>query len=54
MTRLQFREFLSETLELTDVILMDRIYKLFNHSGGETLDTEDWINGLSVFLKGAL
>ena len=47
-----FRQFLNEKFDMTDDILMDRIYKFFNSGGSDEIDGEEWILGFSTFLKG--
>merc|ERR1740128_80828 len=52
MDRNQFREFLHDRFDMTDDILMDRIFKYFDNVNDGTITREEWIIGLNVFLKG--
>ena len=47
-----FREFLHFNFEMTEDILMDRIYKLFTKATSEDIDVQEWILGFNIFLKG--
>ena len=52
MRRKKFKEFLNDTLDITNDVIMDRIFKYFNKVTSDDLDVEEWIVGFSVFLKG--
>ena len=45
-----FREFLHYNCDMTDDILMDRIYKFFNSD--DDITKQDWVIGFNIFLKG--
>ena len=47
-----FREFLHYNCGITDDILIDRIYKIFNCFSTDDIDKQDWIIGFNIFLKG--
>ena len=47
-----FREFLHDNLDMTDDVIMDRIFKYFNRVSTDDIDIEEWITGFNVFLKG--
>ena len=52
MDRSRFREFLHNAFDMTDDILLDRIFKYFDSDNDGYIGREEWIMGLSVFLKG--
>ena len=52
MDRSRFREFLHNGFDMTDDILLDRIFKYFDSDNDGYIAREEWIMGLSVFLKG--
>ena len=52
MDRQMFREFLHDKLNMTDDIIMDRIFKYFNKVSTDDIDMEEWIMGFNIFLKG--
>ena len=52
MDRNTFREFLHDAFNMTDDILMDRIFKFFDTKSDGTITREEWIMGLNVLLKG--
>ena len=54
MDRVTFQDFLHETFNMTDDILMDRMFKFFDSRGGGLISREEWVMGLNVLLKGGL
>ena len=52
MDRKLFREFLHHNFDMTDDVLMDRIYKYFNNLNADNIDKQEWILGFNIFLKG--
>ena len=52
MDRQMFREFLHDKLNMTDDIIMDRIFKYFNKVSTDDIDMEEWIMGFNIFFKG--
>ena len=44
-----FREFLHENLDMTDDVIIDRIFKGFNK---HNIDMQEWVTGFNIFLKG--
>ena len=52
MNRKTFRAFLNENFGMTDDVIMDRLFKNFNRLSRDDIDTEEWILGFSVFLRG--
>lgn len=53
MDRTRFREFLHNAFDMTDDILLDRVFKRFDADNDGYISREEWILGLSVFLKGS-
>ena len=47
-----FREFLHDKLDMTDDIIMDRLFKYFNKVCTDDIDLEEWVTGFNIFLKG--
>ena len=54
LDRTRFREFLHNAFDMTDDILLDRIFKFFDDDNDGFISREEWILGLSVFMKGKL
>jgi len=54
LDRTKFREFLHNSFEMTDDILLDRVFKRFDADNDGYISREEWIMGLSVFLKGSI
>ena len=54
MDRNTFREFLHDIFNMTDDILMDRIFKFFDTVNDGNITREEWIMGHNVFLKGKI
>ena len=52
LDRAKFREFLHHAFDITDDIILDRIYKHFDTDNDSIVNREEWVLGLSVFLKG--
>ena len=52
MNRNTFREFLHKVFNMTDDILMDRIFKFFDTDNDGLITREEWVVGLNVFLRG--
>ena len=52
MDRSRFREFLHNVFDMTDDIRLDRIFKYSDSDNDGYIGREEWIMGLSVFLKG--
>ena len=53
MDRKLFRQFLHSSFNMTDDILMDRIFKYFNTNNDGDITRDEWIMGFNIFLKGA-
>ncbi|XP_065838118.1 calaxin-like [Oscarella lobularis] len=52
MDRTTFRDVLNREFKMTEDILMDRIFRAFDKDNDSHISMEEWILGLSVFLKG--
>ena len=53
MDRKKFRQFLHDNFNITDDVIMDRIFKYFNKVATDDIDIEEWVLGFNVFLKGS-
>ena len=52
LDRKKFRQFLHENFNITDDVIMDRIFKYFNKNSTDDIDHEEWVVGFNIFLKG--
>lgn len=52
MDRTKFRDILYKHFELTEDILMDRVFKVFDEDNDGNLNMKEWVFGLSKFLRG--
>merc|ERR1711860_26631 len=52
--RIEFRDELNRSFNITDDILMDRVFKAFDKKSCGTLRREDYVIGISKFLNGTL
>lgn len=52
LDRNRFREFLHNSFDMTDDILLDRIFKHFDSDNDSFINREEWVQGLSIFLRG--
>ena len=52
--RTRFRDLLHNTFAITEDFIMDRVFKAFDKDNDSHLNEEEWILGMSVFLKGTL
>ena len=52
MNRKVFRQFLHGSFNMTDDILMDRIFKYFNTNNDGDITRDEWVVGFNIFLKG--
>jgi len=54
MDRTKFRDVLHNSFDMTDDMLMDRIFRAFDSDSDGYVNMEEWVQGLSVFLRGTL
>jgi Ca2+-binding EF-hand superfamily protein len=54
MERLKFRDVLHNSFDMTDDILMDRVFKAFDKDNDSYINMSEWIEGLSIFLRGTI
>ncbi|KAJ7365179.1 EF-hand calcium-binding domain-containing protein 1 [Desmophyllum pertusum] len=52
MDRTKFRDILYNNFGLTEDILMDRVFRVFDEDNDGILNMKEWVVGLSKFLKG--
>ncbi|XP_068584608.1 calaxin isoform X2 [Cebidichthys violaceus] len=54
LDRGKFRSILQNTFGITDDIMMDRVFWTFDKDNDGLISMKEWIEGLSVFLRGTL
>ena len=54
LDRSKFRDVLHNTFDMTDDMLMDRVFRVFDKDNDGFINMEEWVTGLSVFLRGTL
>nr|CAB3241162.1 calaxin [Phallusia mammillata] len=54
MDRSLFREILHRKFNMTDDILMDRVFKAFDKDSDSIISMSEWVEGLSIFLRGTV
>ncbi|XP_068431662.1 calaxin [Clinocottus analis] len=54
LERAKFRSILHNIFGITDDTMMDRVYRTFDKDNDSFVSTKEWIEGLSVFLRGTL
>ena len=54
MDRLKFRDVLHNSFDMTDDILMDRVFRAFDRDNDSYINMNEWVEGLSIFLRGNL
>ncbi|NXY48524.1 EFCB1 protein, partial [Ceuthmochares aereus] len=52
--RNMFRDALHCTFGMTDDILMDRVFCIFDRDNDNCINVMEWVEGLSIFLRGTL
>ena len=52
--RVKFRDLLHDTFGMSDDFFMDRVFRAFDKDTDGYLSQEEWVCGLSVFLRGTL
>lgn len=54
MDRLKFRDVLHNSFDMTDDILMDRVFRAFDRDNDSYIGMNEWVEGLSIFLRGTV
>jgi len=54
MDRSKFRDILYNNFGLTEDILLDRVFKVFDEDNDGNLNMKEWVFGLSKFLRGTV
>ncbi|KAK6491431.1 EF-hand calcium-binding domain-containing protein 1 isoform X1 [Huso huso] len=54
LDRGKFRSILHNTFGMTDDMIMDRVFRAFDKDNDSNVSVKEWIEGLSVFLRGTL
>ncbi|XP_072532196.1 calaxin isoform X2 [Salminus brasiliensis] len=54
LDRGKFRNILHNTFGLTDDMIMDRVFRAFDNDNDSYISVKEWVEGLSVFLRGSL
>ena len=54
LDRVKFRDLLHIHFSMSDDFFMDRVFRAFDKDSGGFLTQEDWVRGMSIFLKGTL
>lgn len=54
LDRAKFRDLLHNTFNITDDLLMDRIFRTFDSDNDSLVSLEEWIMNLSIFLRGTM
>ncbi|CAF5229984.1 unnamed protein product, partial [Rotaria magnacalcarata] len=52
--RNRFRDILHNTFDMTDDILMDRVFKAFDRDNDGQVSMLEWVVGLNTYLRGTL
>ncbi|KAM9574676.1 calaxin isoform 1-T2 [Guaruba guarouba] len=52
--RNMFRDVLHSAFGLTDEMIMDRVFRTFDRDNNSCISVTEWVEGLSVFLRGTL
>merc|ERR1712183_149709 len=54
MERSQFRDILHQKFNMTEDILMDRVFKAFDYDSDSIISLNEWVEGLAILLRGTL
>ncbi|XP_029444734.1 EF-hand calcium-binding domain-containing protein 1 isoform X2 [Rhinatrema bivittatum] len=54
LDRNKFRNMLHNTFEMTDDMIMDRVFRAFDKDNDSYISVTEWVEGLAVFLRGTL
>lgn len=52
LDRLRFREFLHSSFELTEDLMLDLIFRAFDHNADGSIDQAEYVKGLSTMMRG--
>lgn len=52
--RVKFRDILHDYFSMSDDYFMDRVFRAFDKDSDGIVSKEEWVLGLSVFLRGSL
>lgn len=52
--RVKFRDILHDHFSMSDDYFMDRVFRAFDKDSDGFVSKEEWVLGLSVFLRGSL
>jgi Ca2+-binding EF-hand superfamily protein len=54
LDRPKFRDVLHNQFDMTDDLIMDRVFKAFDKDSDSFVNMDEWVRGLSVFLRGTI
>lgn len=54
LDRTTFRDILQNYFEMTQDLLMDRVFRAFDKDNDSLISLEEWVKGMSVYLRGDL
>ncbi|XP_026144604.1 calaxin isoform X2 [Carassius auratus] len=54
LDRVRFRHILHNTFGMTDDMMMDNVFRAFDKDNDTYISVREWVEGLSVFLRGTL
>lgn len=52
--RVRFRDILHDHFSMSDDYFMDRVFRAFDRDSDGLVSKEEWVMGLSVFLRGTM
>lgn len=52
--RTRFRDILHQHFDMTDDVLMDKVFRAFDGDNDGYISDEEWVVGMSIFLKGSI
>ncbi|CAI8058415.1 EF-hand calcium-binding domain-containing protein 1 [Geodia barretti] len=52
--RVKFRDLLHDHFDMSDDFFMDRVFRAFDKDSDSFLSQEEWVRGMSIFLRGSL
>ena len=52
--RMTFRDFLHKSFELTEDLVMDGIFRVFDRNNNMSIDDREFVEGLAIILRGNL